>query len=107
MSEIRGYTPEEVAKNSKDVLVSDYDFCKRKLAEIRNHEKEIEAIRTAYNKLIARYRVESVDRVLEYIRAAKITDPKELDTLLCHCQNKLHGNIDGNELELKREVKSE
>ena len=45
---------------------------------------------------------ESVNRVLEYIRVAKITDAKELDTLLCHCQNKLAGNIDGTELKLSR-----
>ena len=30
----------------------------------------------------------------------KITDDKELDTLLCHCQNKLNGNIDGIEIDL-------
>ena len=40
--------------------------------------------------------------MLEYIRVAKITDAKELDTLLCHCQNKLAGNIDGTELKLSR-----
>ena len=102
MSEIKGYTVEEVAEHRKDKLTSDYNFCKAKLAEIRRHEQEIESIRTAYNKMIVKYRMESVNRVIEYIRAAKITDAKELDTLLCHCQNKLAGNIDGTELKLSR-----
>lgn len=45
------------------------------------------------------YRLESVDRVLDFIRgeyrAGRICD---LEALLCHCQNKLNGNIDGTEL---------
>ena len=47
------------------------------------------------------YRIESVNRVLDFIRneyrAGRICD---LETLLCHCQNKLNGNIDGIELDL-------
>ena len=81
-------------------LKKDYSICKSKLVEIRNHEKEIETIRNTYNKLIVDYRIKSVYRVLDYIRTKKITDNKELDTLLCHCQNKLNGNIDGTELDL-------
>ena len=102
MSGIKGYTVEEIAEHRKDELLSDYNFCKGKLAEIRNHEHEIESIRIAYNKMIVKYRIKSVCRVLDYIRATKITDAKELDTLLCHCQNKLAGNIDGTELELSK-----
>lgn len=100
MNNIKGYTAEEVAASAKQILEEDYSFCKGKLAEIRNHEKEIETIRNTYNKLIVDYRIKSVDRVLDYIRTKKITDNKELDTLLCHCQNKLNGNIDGIELDL-------
>lgn len=47
------------------------------------------------------YRIESVNRVLDFIRTeysqGRLCD---LDTLLCHCQNKLYGNIDGVELSL-------
>lgn len=47
------------------------------------------------------YRVESVNRVLDFIRteynSGRVCD---LDKLLCHCQNKLNGNIDGVELPL-------
>ena len=42
--------------------------------------------------------------MLEYIRVAKITDAKELDTLLCHCQNKLAGNIDGSHVNIKNDA---
>ena len=49
------------------------------------------------------YRLESVDRVLDFIRseyrAGRICN---LEILLCHCQNKLNGNIDGTELTLDK-----
>lgn len=52
------------------------------------------------------YRIESVNRVLDFIRieyrAGRICN---LDTLLCHCQNKLNGNIDGTELSLDEHLK--
>lgn len=54
-----------------------------------------------YAKLMAKYRIESVNRVLDFIRseyrAGRICD---LEILMCHCQNKLSGNIDGTELDL-------
>lgn len=100
MTNIKGYTAKEVAESARQALEKDYSICKSKLVEIRNHEKEIETIRNTYNKLIVDYRIKSVYRVLDYIRTKKITDNKELDTLLCHCQNKLNGNIDGIELDL-------
>lgn len=101
MSGIKGYTAEEIARIAKQKLISDYEFCKGNLAKIRQREKEIADIRLDYNSKIARYRIESVDRVLDFIRseykAGRICD---LETLLCHCQNKLNGNIDGIELDL-------
>lgn len=95
MSGIKGYTVEEVARIAKEKLISDYEFCKGNLAKIRQREKEIADIRLDYNSKIARYRIESVDRVLDFIRseykAGRVCD---LEVLLCHCQNKLNGNID-------------
>lgn len=96
-----GYTAEEIAEIQKQKLIKDYDFCKSKIAEIRRHEEEINSIRKAYNDLIVKYRIESVDRVLEYIRSREIIEKHRIDVLLCHCQNKLHGNIDGTEITLK------
>lgn len=97
---IKGYTLDEVAESRKQKLESDYALIESKYEEIRNLENEIKSIRTECNKLVHKYRIESVDRVLEYIRLKKITDQRELDILLCHCQNKLNGNIDGSELTL-------
>ena len=55
-----------------------------------------------YNKLIQEYRRASVNRVLDHIRSEYRKGRLcNLEILLCHCQNKLHGNIDGVELDLK------
>lgn len=52
------------------------------------------------------YRLKSVDRVLDFIRseyrAGRICN---LEILLCHCQNKLYGNIDGTELDLDEHLR--
>ena len=59
-----------------------------------------------YAELIAIYRIESVNRVLDFIRdeyrAGRICD---LEALLCHCQNRLNGNIDGVELDLDEHLR--
>lgn len=106
MSEIKGYTAEEVARNAKEKLISDYEFCGCNLAKIRQHEKAIADIRLDYNSKIIKYRMESVSRVLDFIRseygAGRICD---LETLLCHCKNKLNGNIDGIELDLDEHLR--
>lgn len=103
MSEIKGYTVEELAQIRKARLVEDYSFCKKKLAEIKQWEQEIKNLRNTYDQLVVKYRIDSVSRVLDFIRseyvAGRICD---LDTLLWHCQNKLNGNIDGTELTLDK-----
>ena len=106
MSEIKGYTAEEIARNAKKKLISDYEFCKCNLAEIRRRETEIADIRLDYNLKIIKYRMKSANRVLDFIRseyrAGRICD---LETLLCHCQNKLNGNLDGTELDLDEHLR--
>ena len=54
------------------------------------------------NEILKRdYRIESVDKVLSFIRTQnKESRVCDIDNLLCHCQNKLLGNIDGIELSL-------
>lgn len=103
MSEIKVYTTEEIARDTKEKLISDYEFCKCNLAEIRQHEKSIADIRLDYNSKIIKYRMESVNRVLGFIRSEYVAGRLcDLETLLCHCQNKLSGNIDGTELTLDK-----
>ena len=102
---IKGYTVNEMARSQRDKLVAEYSHCKDMLAEIRDLEERAKEMRKEYQQKIVRYRINSVNRVLDFIRFAKITDERELDNLLCHCQNKLNGNIDGIEIELvKKDV---
>lgn len=106
MNGIKGYTAEEVARDAKEKLISDYELCKCNLAEIRRHEKEIVDIRLTYNSKIAKYRIESVNRVLDFIRSEyRVGRVCDLEVLLCHCQNKLNGNIDGIELDLDEHLR--
>lgn len=66
------------------------------------HKSILEEEQKSLEKLTKEYRLASVHRVLDHIRSeyrkGRLCD---LETLLCHCQNKLNGNIDGIELELK------
>lgn len=77
--------------------IFDETECTRK--EIDALEKRIRNLREYHQNKLREYRCESVNRVLDYIRteyrAGRICD---LETLLCHCQNKLNGNIDGTEI---------
>ena len=106
MSGIKGYTAEEIARDAKEKLISDYELCGCNLAKIRQHEKAIADIRLDYNSKIVKYRMKSVKRVLDFViseyMAGRICD---LGMLLCHCQNKLNGNIDGIELDLDEHLR--
>lgn len=106
MSRIKGYRAEKVALYEKQRLISDYEVCKCDLVKIRQREKEISDILLDYNSKIVMYRMGSVNRVLDFIRseyrAGRICD---LETLLCHCQNKLSGNLDGTELDLDEHLR--
>lgn len=64
-------------------------------------DREIIKCENARRAALQDYRIESVARIVDFIldeyRSGKIVD---LDRLLTHCLNKLHGNIDGVELDL-------
>lgn len=65
-------------------------------------KEKLEAEEKRLKNLVAEYRLASVKRVLEHIRSEYNNGRLcNLDTLLCHCENKLNGNIDGVELDLK------
>lgn len=110
---IRGYTAEEVAESRRIELEKDYKKCRGKFEELKiriqsveRAKRELEECKHEHEKMLLEYRRDSVDRVLSYIRTKKITDAHELDLLLCHCQNKLNGNLDGTELNLHYEERS-
>ena len=74
---------------------------KEKYAEGEQHKNIAVRCFESCRQYKIEYRIESVNRVLDFIlneyRAGRICD---IETLLCHCQNKLNGNIDGIELDL-------
>lgn len=53
------------------------------------------------------YRIDSTISVLNYLKNNINIDDEYLRTLITHCHNKLAGNIDGIELDLKGDGKSE
>ena len=66
--------------------------------ELRSKIKEIDE---EIQEERIRYRIESVSRVLEFIRLQyRQGKDIDMDSLLCHCENKIRGNIDGVELTL-------
>ena len=72
----------------------------RELNDLAKRREKLENDREnfAYN-----YRADSVDRVLDFIRSEYRQGRLcNLETFLCHCQNKLNGNIDGIELTLDK-----
>jgi len=73
--------------------------------KINYYKKELSEEERKYKKLIEEYRVESVVRVLDHVRSEYRKGRLcNLELLLCHCQNKLRGNIDGVELDLTEGV---
>lgn len=70
-------------------------------AKMKCLQNDILQLNEEYNEKIKDYRIASVDRVLDFMRSNRLRiSSREIDTLLCHCQNKLAGNIDGVELDL-------
>ena len=70
----------------------------RELSDLAKKRAKLENER---ERFAYRYRADSVDRVLDFIRSEYRQGRLcNLEVLLCHCQNKLNGNIDGTELTL-------
>lgn len=82
----------------RDQLLNIFDAIKQK----RNTQSEyIDMVQRLDKEIqfdILEYRIASVVRILEYI---KYTTDNDFDGLITHCINKLNGNIDGTELDLK------
>lgn len=89
----------------KEEIINYYNEIERKRKERSIMERQVQQIDNEIQLEIEKYRNKSVDRVLEYInyKCWKNEDIYNLQDLICHCLNKLHGNIDGIELPLKEE----
>ena len=72
----------------------------RELSDLAERREKLENDKEVF---AYRYRADSVDRVLDFIRSEYRQGRLcNLEVLLCHCQNKLNGNIDGTELMLDK-----
>ena len=84
-----------------DEINEEYNQLLKAKRELNDLAKRREKLENGKKDIAYCYRVDSVDRVLDFIRSeyrkGRLCD---LETLLCHCQNKLNGNIDGTELTL-------
>lgn len=88
-------------------LLNIYDAIKEKRLDRDNHIEIVQKLDTEIQNEILEYRIASVSRVLDYIhsrQSIKVLDKEYFDTLITHCCNKLNGNIDGIELELRDEM---
>lgn len=100
--ELKGITAEELAAKEKEKLdvkaASLLQDRKKIIGSIEVFKKQLAQIETDLKD----YRIASTNRVLEFIRSGvgKL-DPCTILTLITHCMNKLNGNIDGRELDLK------
>lgn len=91
-------------------LLNIYEAIKDKRHERDEHIKQVNRIDKEIQTDLLEYRIASVGRVLDFIHSNQnyiINNPQELDTLITHCCNKLNGNIDGIEIELKDREKNE
>ena len=72
----------------------------RELSDLAEKREKLEKER---ERFAYRYRVDSVNRVLNFIRSEYRQGRLcNLEAFLCHCQNKLSGIIDGTELTLDK-----
>lgn len=70
------------------------DEYERLTKEIEAKNRELEELEIRRREL----RMEEVGNVIDYVRTyARLgkLNTNEIDCLLCHCQNMMHGNIDG------------
>lgn len=88
---------------SKEKILGMYDDAIKISKDINEKKYYIEEKKKERAEILHKYRVESVCRVLDFVRGEYGSGSEvNIELLLCHCQNKLRGNIDGVELDLKR-----
>lgn len=86
-----------------DRINSEYEQLLKVERELSDLAKKREKLENDRKNFAYSYRVDSVDRVLDFIRSEYRQGRLcNLEALLCHCQNKLNGNIDGTELTLDK-----
>lgn len=84
-----------------DAIKAEHEQLLKVERELSDLAEKREKLENEKERFAYRYRADSVDRVLDFIRSEYRQGRLcNLEMLLCHCQNKLNGNIDGTELDL-------
>lgn len=89
---------------NKNALLSVYEDIKAEKIEQQEYIELVDKKNTDIKIKVLEYRISSVARILNYIHSNQMevaNDLKQFDTLITHCCNKLSGNIDGIEINLK------
>ena len=90
----------------KGHLESIYENICEKRKTRDEHIEEVQRLDKLIQQDILEYRIASVNRILSFMHSNQkfiIDNPKKFDTLITHCCNKLNGNIDGIEIELRKD----
>jgi septal ring factor EnvC (AmiA/AmiB activator) len=104
MSKIKGYTPEEDCNNKGKAIKEDWNKVERELDRLYDERNEIDRMILVQKDLIKELRKEEAENVIQYVRSrSKRLNPQRIDTLLCHCQNMLNGNIDNTVLKFSED----
>lgn len=85
---------------NKEHLENIYDNIQQLREERDSHIDVVTQLDRKIQVALLEYRINSVYRVLDFIHS-NLHNKNELDTMITHCCNKLNGNIDGIEINLK------
>jgi len=88
----------------KGHLLNMYDSIQEKRKQRDEYIKKVQELDSEIEKDLLQYRLDSVNRVLDYMHTKSFTSGKRFNTLITHCCNKINGNIDGIELNLEKDV---
>lgn len=91
---------------NKGHLLSFYEEIENKRKEREEYIEQVQKIDKEIQVKLLEYRINSVSRVLSYLHSESFNEDKHLKdygNIITHCCNKLSGNIDGIELDLKEE----
>lgn len=105
---ITGTPVYEACNNTIQTLQSRYNELDKQLEKLRKDAdritEKIFEIRREYKDL----NQAEVNEILSYVRSyAAMLSSREIDVLLCHCQNKLNGNIDSVFFDIKKSKKKQ
>ena len=93
--EIKGIPIWEDCNKQNDSLQNAYDKLEKEFIKLYKERERINERLREIKEEYKRLNIEEVNNVLDYVRTyRKIITPHDIDMYLCHCQNKLNGNID-------------